>query len=168
MRLVFFLFILSMFVSLSVNARAKQIVIHYDGGGDVAEYNNLFNTYEHSGSEVVIAGRCYSACARFMKLTHVCARPDAAFYFHGISDLKGHVFPEESRIDSRDHESTEAYRLQQRYGAFAFGPTRGRHKMKHLEDGVSIIYEQYEDDKTLYSKFLRVRADRLIPACPQT
>jgi hypothetical protein len=165
MKFAKFIFAALVFVALPLKAATAPVIIYEDNGGDVEAYNGRFEQIEMSHKPVVLAGSCYSACVRFMKLSNICATPEAHFYMHAITNNKDKAMPKDSREDTREHETAESYRLQDKYHAFSFHLVRGWHPDKHLEDGVSIVYEQDPEHPSMYHQYLRVRANKLIPSC---
>lgn len=102
-----------------------------------------------------------------MTLPNVCATPGAYFLLHGITDERGRVYPDRGRADSVLWESPAAVALQDKYNVYAFGiQQEPPPAVLSLEPGVSLHFIRFkEKGQTLYQKFLRVQATRLVKAC---
>jgi hypothetical protein len=152
-------------VSTSSPAR-ERVVITYDGGGRVAEYNRKWAEYARSHTRVVVDGRCISACARYMSLPSVCATTRGYFYLHGVT-YENVVYRQDGIEDSRKYDTARGFALESRYDTFSMGvvPTRPA-RVVALEPGISKVYHSIsESGGPPYQVFLRVKATLLVPPC---
>lgn len=142
-----------------------SVIINDDYGGEIKEYNSRFREYDLTNTLVIINGDCISACARFQKLKHVCATDTGFFFFHGISDNNERLLIPEGIKDSKATDNPKGWYLENKYKTFAFSVVKKRpYAEKKVEDKVWIVYLPL-DDQTGYQKFLKVKADKIVPAC---
>lgn len=74
----------------SVSAQSV-VVIHNDEGGLVRNYLDKYDAMRESGTRIILAGDCVSACSLVLTLPkwQVCALPYARLGFHAASDNIG-------------------------------------------------------------------------------
>lgn len=70
---------------------APVVVIQYDPGGIVGEFEDRLSEYYAAGVKVRILGDCISACTLVTQLPrdNVCVGPDASLQFHAPFDDQG-------------------------------------------------------------------------------
>jgi hypothetical protein len=72
---------------LVTGAAAAQVRIHDDMGGPMGEYMSRFISLRDSGQDVVIDGRCFSACTLVIAMiprSRICVTQRAALGFHSV------------------------------------------------------------------------------------
>lgn len=165
--------VLGLYLNLTIAALGavpQSVIIEDDMGGLVTEYNKRWQQYEASGQQVVIAGSCASACARFMTLKHICATDQGYFYFHALRYENGEVDYQGGIADSQRWESPRSVELQRKYDAFSFTKVTSRPALMvpTKDRGVWIVYwrtTKSPDSAPVYEKLLRVKATLLVPRC---
>jgi hypothetical protein len=148
-----------------VSASTVQITADY--GGQVSDYIRRWKEYNLNRTHVIIDGMCASACARYMTLPNVCATSRGWFYFHGMTGSDGRLMLQESIDDSMTWETRKAVALERKYGAFAFHivKTPPAKLSVRKEDGVYIVHLRPPSGEDYFQKFLKVRANKLVPRC---
>jgi hypothetical protein len=75
----------ALFAIFLANPCEAEIRIHDDSGGPLGNYFLRFSNVSRSGEQVVIDGRCYSACTAVIGLVptnRICVTPRAVLGFH--------------------------------------------------------------------------------------
>ncbi|WP_299073771.1 hypothetical protein [uncultured Paraglaciecola sp.] len=60
----------------------KVVRITYDGGGNMNQYYRTIAVWAIDGTQVRIAGSCWSACTMYLALPDVCLEETASLHFH--------------------------------------------------------------------------------------
>ena len=71
---------------------AATLRIYGDTGGRVGAYFARYMTIRQSGQQVIVDGRCYSACTMVLGLVppeRLCVTPNAVFGFHAAWQMDG-------------------------------------------------------------------------------
>lgn len=66
-------------------AAPGAVTITNNRGGDVAEWQAAVETWRANDTQIIVAGRCNSACTMVLALPKTCVTPDAVMGFHGAS-----------------------------------------------------------------------------------
>lgn len=83
------------------------LVIDFDGGGYLSQYEARARELALQGRKVVIRGVCASACTMMIGRVHdkVCVKPRAELWFH----QSGHEYVTENRSESGTRRMMDAY-----------------------------------------------------------
>jgi hypothetical protein len=69
-------------VMIAWEAAARDVIVTYDAGGIVADYERKYEEFNDRGNRVVIDGWCASACTLALALPQTCATGRARLGFH--------------------------------------------------------------------------------------
>jgi len=81
--------LMAVLLAISMPPTFATVRIYDDGGGQIGQYLAKFRALRASGDDIVIDGRCASACTMILGLvprSRICVTPRAVLEFHAAWD----------------------------------------------------------------------------------
>jgi len=70
---------------IASTADARTVRIHDNGGGEFNDFADKVQRHSAHGDQIIISGRCFSACTMLLAVPGACITRSAVLGFHGGS-----------------------------------------------------------------------------------